>query len=117
MKIYVAGPMSGIPFFNYPAFHEASARLREQGHHVFNPAERDIERHDGVDISAGNEAGCPQQAAAEHGFSRRVALTDDLMWICREAEGIALLPGWQNSKGARAEHATALALGLEVIEL
>ncbi|HQT62764.1 DUF4406 domain-containing protein [Acidiphilium sp.] len=117
MKIYVAGPMTGFPFFNYPAFHDAAAQLREQGHHVFNPAERDIERHDGVDISAGNAVGCLAQAAAQHGFSRREALTDDLMWICREAEAIALLPGWERSSGARAEHATALALGLEVIEL
>ncbi|MGB3485339.1 MAG: DUF4406 domain-containing protein [Mycobacterium sp.] len=53
MKIYVAGPMRGIPEFNFPAFHAAAAKLRADGHHVFNPAERDIETH-GVDISKGN---------------------------------------------------------------
>ncbi len=116
MKIYVAGPMTGIPYFNYPAFHAAAARLRDEGHDVFNPAERDMERH-GTDISAGNAAGCVAMAAAEHGFDRRVALHEDLTFICREADAIALLPGWERSSGARAEHATALALGLEVVLL
>jgi hypothetical protein len=116
MKVYVAGPMRGIPEFNFPAFHTATAKLREQGHHVFNPAEKDNERH-GKDISKGNEAGCEKIAAEQHGFNLREALGHDLQFICAEADAIALLPGWENSKGAKAEHATALALGLEVIVL
>ncbi len=116
MRVYIAGPMRGIPHFNFPAFHEAAAYFRSRGHEVFNPAERDNEAH-GTDISAGNPTGCEDRAAAEHGFSLRDALHDDLAWICRHADAIALLPGWRNSKGATAERATALALGLEVIEL
>lgn len=113
MKIYVAGPMRGIPEFNFPAFNAAAAALRAEGHEVFNPAEKDNERH-GVDISKGNVAGCEDQAAAEHGFNLREALALDLDFICRQADAVALLPGWQNSKGARAELATALALGLSI---
>jgi hypothetical protein len=116
MKVYVAGPMRGIPEFNFPAFNAAAARLRAEGHEVFNPAERDNERH-GVDISKGNAAGCEEIAAKEHGFNLRVALGEDLAFICAHAEAIALLPGWEHSMGARAEHATALALGLRVIDL
>jgi hypothetical protein len=116
MKIYVAGPMRGIPEFNFPAFHKAAARLRSEGHEVFNPAERDIAHH-GKDISKGNAAGCEKLAAAEHGFNLREALKDDLVYICLEADAIALLPGWEASKGANAELATAKALGLGVIEL
>lgn len=56
MKIYLAGPMRGIPEFNFPAFHAMACRLRAEGNVVFNPAEKDIERH-GVDISRGNHAG------------------------------------------------------------
>jgi hypothetical protein len=111
MKIYLAGPMSGIPNFNFPAFNTAAAALRAEGHEVFNPAQRDIERHGGVDISADNHAGDPALAANTHGFSLREALADDTAYICKEADAIALLPGWESSKGARAEHALAFALG------
>jgi len=112
-KVYVAGPMRGIPEFNFPAFHAATAKLRAAGHTVFNPAERDNERH-GEDISKGNVTGDETIAAKEHGFNLREALGEDLEFICRHADVVALLPGWENSKGAIAERATALALGLEV---
>lgn len=116
MKIYLAGPMRGMPEFNYPLFHYTADWLRRRGHVVFNPAEADIERH-GTDISKGNVTGDEEMAAKEHGFNLREALGCDLAWICAEAEAIALLPGWRNSLGAAAEYATAVALGLEVMEL
>jgi hypothetical protein len=109
MKIYLAGPMSGIPEFNFPAFNLAAARLRAEGHSVFNPAERDNERH-GTDISKGNPTGDQAVAAKEHGFSLRDALADDTRFICLEADAIALLPGWEKSPGANAEWALARAL-------
>lgn len=114
MKVYLAGPMRGIPEFNFPAFHRAAAHLRADGHEVFSPAEKDNERH-GVDISKGNVTGDESIAAQQHGFNLREALGIDLAWICEHAEAIALLPGWENSKGAKAERATAEALGLAVI--
>jgi len=114
MRIYLAGPMTGIPHFNYPAFNAAAARLRGSGHEVFNPAEHDIAMH-GKDIS--NPEGCAETAAREHGFDRRAALKADLSWICDQAEAIALLPGWQRSSGANAERALATAIDIEIIEL
>lgn len=116
MRIYLAGPMRSIPFFNYPAFHAAAAHLRRDGHEVFNPAERDIACH-GKDISKGNTTGDEALAAAAHGFNLREAMKDDLEFICLHADAIALLPGWENSKGARAELHTAIALGLQIIHL
>lgn len=116
MKLYLAGPMRGYPEFNFPAFHAAAARLRAEGHTVFSPAESDNERH-GKDISKGNATGDEAIAAKEHGFNLREALAIDLEYICKEADGIAMLPGWEKSKGANAEYATALALGLQVIIL
>lgn len=114
MKIYLAGPMTGIPHFNYPAFNAAAASLRAEGHEVFNPAEYDIITY-GKDIS--NPTGDAAQSAAEHGFCRRTALKADLSWICDNAEAIALLPGWDRSSGATAEWALANALSLKVITL
>lgn len=31
MKIYIAGPMTGLPDLNFPAFHNEARRLRMQG--------------------------------------------------------------------------------------
>ncbi len=116
MKVYLAGPMTGIPNFNFPAFHAAAAKLRAEGHEVFSPAEKDIERH-GVDISKSNWAGDVEMAARVHGFSKRQALADDTQWICLHADAVAVLPGWSRSKGACAEIALAEALGLGAIWL
>ncbi len=38
----------------------------------------------------------------------------DLKWIVEDATHMAMLPGWENSKGARAEWALAVALGLKI---
>lgn len=112
MKIYIAGPMQGIPEFNYPLFNMVALEMRDQGHTVFNPAEKDTEVH-GYDIAKGNSTGCIKQATELHGFDLRRALRDDLCWIAEQADGIVLLPGWENSKGAGAEWALAKALGLK----
>ena len=116
MRIYLAGPMRGIPNFNFPAFNSAAEYLRSLGDEVFNPAERDNIKH-GTDISAGNETGSVEQAASQHGFNLREALGADLAYICAHADVVVLLPGWEDSKGARAEKATAEALGLKVIRI
>lgn len=115
MKIYLAGPMRGIPEFNFPRFHQVAAELRAQGHEVFNPAERDNEAH-GADISVGNDTGCEEQAAREHGFNVREALEADCVWICRHAEAIVLLSGWADSNGARAERRLGIAIAAQIIE-
>ena len=38
-RVYIAGPMTGLPDFNYPAFNAAAAKLRALGLEVLNPAE------------------------------------------------------------------------------
>lgn len=116
MKVYLAGPMSGIPYFNFPAFHAAAAKLRAEGHIVFNPAEQDCKRY-GTDISANNLTGSIDQAVRDHNFSLREALAEDTSYICREADAVALLPSWEKSSGARAEWALALPLRLGIIYL
>ncbi len=39
MKVYLAGPMTGLPALNHPTFHDAAGRLRARGIEVVNPAE------------------------------------------------------------------------------
>lgn len=116
-KVYLAGPMQGYPEFNFPAFKYHAQKLRDKGYYVFSPAERDIARHGGVDISKGNDSGSLESAEKDHGFSLREALRDDTNFICMEATAIALMPGWEYSSGAGAEFALAKALKLRFIYL
>lgn len=116
MKIYLAGPMRGIPEFNFPEFHRYAKKLREQGHTVFSPAEQDIETY-GCDISKGIDSGSELELVEKFGFDLRKTLCTDLSWICLEADAVALMPEWKKSRGAQAERATAIALGLNIIEL
>ena len=92
MKVYLSGPMRGHPDLNFPAFHYAAAKLREKGFFVHSPAEEDD-----PDI--------------------RIALQADTSWICRQAEIVAVLPGWETSRGAKMEIALAHALGINVMYL
>jgi hypothetical protein len=105
MRIYLAGPMTGIPSYNFPAFDTAADHLRTLGHTVFNPAEND--RENGFDAT-----GLKGYEAEQHGFSLRRALKQDLSWICDHADALAVLPGWHLSKGALTETALAAALGI-----
>jgi hypothetical protein len=102
MKIYLAGPMTGIPQFNYPAFHTAAARLRELGHTVFNPAESDSPEYQAAAMASPDGA----QGSISHlpHSSWGDILAEDVKMISEGGvEAIVTLPGWQNSKGARLE--------------
>ena len=101
-KIYIAGPMSGLPELNKPAFFETAEAFEEGGWEVFNPVAHDIEVYGSIE-------------EAEENATYRECLAVDLAWICKEADAIAMLPGWERSYGARAEHATAVALDLQII--
>ena len=116
MKVYLAGPMRGYPQFNFPAFHAAAARLRELGHGVWSPAERDVQVY-GDTLATANPTGDERVAQETHGFSLREALAADLAWICNYAEAVVVLPGWERSMGAQAERAAAMALGLDVLTM
>jgi len=114
-KVYLAGPMRNIPYFNLPAFKDGAAQLRAKGYEVFSPAEKDIEMY-GEEVFMANPTG-DLAATAKYGFSIRKAMEIDCVWICQNADIVALLPGWENSKGARTEKALAETIGAEVIYL
>lgn len=93
-RIYLAGPMTGLPQFNYPAFQAEAARLRQLGYHVENPAET-------IATVCGTWTGYMRLALAK-------------LVTC---DTIALLPGWMNSKGARLEFAVATTLGMRAVDV
>ena len=114
MKLYIAGPMRGIPEFNFPAFLVAAQRLEKMGHTCFNPAQRDIDEH-GEQVYKGLKGDLRE--IAHLGFDLRTSFSFDMGFICREAEGIVLLDGWENSSGAKAELAVCIALGIPAYEI
>ena len=86
--LYVAGPMSGLPEFNYPAFNHAADELRDAGYSVLNPADTDPD-----DYPHAYDGPTPPWQ-----WWMRQALA-----LVIQADGIALLPGWDRSRGARLE--------------
>jgi hypothetical protein len=106
--------MRGYPNFNFPAFDYAASKLRGQGFEVFSPAERDREAYGNSieDNPTGDENKVTNSACTIND-----CMDADTHWICRFANAIALLPGWEKSSGANAELALAKALGLTVITL
>lgn len=98
LTAYVAGPMSGYPERNYPAFDEAERYLRARGWRVFSPAEMDR-------ADEANPATVPFAEAMRRDY---VALT--------RSGALFLLRGWGGSDGARAELACALVLRLRIYE-
>lgn len=92
MRLYIAGPMTGHKEYNYPAFNDAEKLLKAAGYEVLNPARQGF--------------GKQYQEYLE------LAIAD--VFAC---DGIALLPHWDDSPGAKAEVALADALKKDASEL
>lgn len=92
--LYISGPMAGYPNLNRAAFREAANRLARAGFKTLNPLDNglpgDLEWSD--------------------------YLRADIKMVC-DADAIALLPGWEASRGARLEVATAHGLGMTSLPL
>jgi hypothetical protein len=88
-KIYIAGPMTGLPKFNKPAFNQKATELNNMGFIVLNPAV------------------LPDEMTWE-----------EYMMICipmlSVADSVYMLNGWERSKGASIEHSEALSSGKEI---
>ena len=93
MKIYISGPMSGLPDLNRDAFFALEGRLLKQfpGCTIVNPARVFIKGADWLTF-----------------------MRADLKLLL-DCDTIAMLPDWQKSKGAMIEH--NLALDLDYVAL
>lgn len=89
-RIYVAGPMTGYPELNFPAFHAAAAQLRAAGWNVENPADHG------------------EVPGAEWADYMHVDVA-----MLASCSAIYLLPGWSKSRGGSVEAMLAHWLGME----
>lgn len=89
-KIYISGPMSGLPEFNMPAFHGMAEFLKKMGWIVLNPAvfPEGLEYHEYMQL--------------------------DLVMV-GISDAVMMLGGWENSPGAKAEFALAQSLKKEIL--
>jgi hypothetical protein len=93
-KIYLSGPMSGIPDHNRTAFLAVATDLRSKGYEVVSPPELD-----GTADDIGWEA----------------CLKRDLSEMLR-CDSLVVLPGWRDSKGATLETEVAQRLGMPIYD-
>ena len=93
-RIYIAGPMTGVPEHNFPAFHAAAERLRQAGWEVVNPAE-----------NFGGQTDLPRETYLRADVA--------LLVTCN---AIAMLGGWEESRGAKLEYLLARELGMPVLD-
>lgn len=103
MKVYLSGPMSGIPAFNFPEFERVAADLRGRGHEVISPVELDdpVQRQVSVSSPDGNP-----DTYHSHGMTREQFLARDAAVIVEHSatlDAIVTMPGWEASDGATFE--------------
>ncbi len=90
MKMYISGPISGIPDLNRAAFDSAEKTLRWLGHETVNP------------LKINNPEDTWEQC-----MRRDIA-------ALRECEGIYMLKGWEKSEGAWIERHIGSWMGIPI---
>lgn len=99
-RLYVSGPVTGMPDGNHAAFVAAGNALSDAGHLVTIPQ-------------------MFVESEATHGQAMLLCVNE--LTAVGDAgghyepvyDGVALLPGWEQSEGARLEKAVAEACGIE----
>ena len=99
-RIYISGPMTGIEPREYRRrFREAETILRRHGYGCINPCRVWPCRFPWLYLL--------MNALLGKRLTYAVILAYDLILLMTRADGIAMLPGWQASRGAQIENYTA----------
>ncbi len=119
--IYIAGPMSGYPQYNFPAFDKARDELEKNGWQVGSPADMDREHgfdptvlplEDWIDMSDGStykeycfptDATIPNRTNNEdkETFLKNAMERDKAAIV--NCDAVYLLEGWEKSEGVKVE--------------
>lgn len=110
--LYVAGPMSNLPQFNFPLFETVAVALRADGYTIVSPHECDAEEtraaawaspdgkvHTGMETWGDCLGRDVRMLADGLSVGTHTENTGELLKI----DGIAFLPNWEKSRGARLE--------------
>lgn len=105
MRVYLAGPMRGYLNDNHQAFDAAEKQWRAAGHNPVSPA------YLARALGKGGEGGNYESDAR---FIRLVMMIDCTV-ICG-CDAIAVLPGWERSRGSTMEVALAQSIGIPIFD-
>lgn len=106
-KVFICGPMTGLPDFNYPSFHEAGEYLEEHGFEIRSGAHRVNAFKETIPV---DPPSTEETEPHEHYMRRSI-------YQLIQCDLIYLLDGWADSKGARLEVKIAKSIGLKTLEL
>ena len=112
--IYLAGPMSCIPQFNFPMFDAVASLMRAKGWDIQSPAE--LDEDDVRNAALASKDGAPMGRVGGRDVTWGDFLARDVKLLADECGGVLLLPGWEGSKGARLEAFVAILTGLPLWE-
>ena len=98
-KIFISGPMTGLPDFNFPRFNLVAKQLEDAGIDCVNPV--DVCKKYKKETVLSNPAKFQE-------------MINEQQRLERECDAILLLDGWSKSKGVRLELKTALELGMKI---
>ena len=105
MRVYLSGPMTGLPGLNVQAFDDAERALRGDGNDVYNPCDHLRWPYEDAMTSDINMLTCCLP-------DMRNGLSTERLF-----DAMVLLPGWDESRGARLERDVAEACGIRVMTL
>jgi len=105
-RVYIAGPMSGHPDLNHPAFHAAAAALRARGFDAVNP----------VEINPPPPANYIELSQAERRKIWLANMRRDLAALTT-CDAVAVIDGWMDSEGASLEVNTAIGLDMPMFRV
>ena len=111
MKVYIAGPINGIPNGNREAFALRAKELVALGYEPLNPWD--------IGPEHGNVVCCGGPVDDDGGLNHQYGcyLRADIITFLQQCDAISLLDGWRRSKGATVEESVARAVGLKFIEV
>jgi hypothetical protein len=93
-RVYISGPMTGLPGFNFDNFNRVAKNLRAFGYEVLNPAEN---------------------FSGKTNLPRDEYMRKDLQNVMG-VKVIVALDGWTESKGALTEIRVAREIGIDVVD-
>ena len=103
MKVYIAGPMRGLPDLNRKEFNDAEKFLGKKRIYseIINPVK--LDKESGLD---------DEELLTREGL--RLIMMRDLFELSR-CDVVYFLTGWEKSEGAKIEHALAVMLSLTIV--